>query len=27
VFPSGAAALVLGKDRVIPVMPERLIAD
>ena len=27
VFPRGAAALVLGKDRVIPVMPERLIAD
>jgi uncharacterized protein len=27
VFPQGAAALVLGKDRVLPILPERLIAD
>lgn len=27
VFPHGAAALVLGKERVLPVHPDRLIAD
>lgn len=27
IFPDGAAALVLGRDRVLPAPPERLVAD